>query len=150
MPSTPEEDAVKSADEPAADAAVTDEEIAPALRRHHGNGPVFFVIGAIFAVLCAVGWGYSVMSYTGLGGGVYHQVITSSVKSPGEVAVSYEVNSRNGAVCLIRALDERFVEVGQLSVTTEPGNHMVSTTVETVRQASTVEVASCREQGSQD
>ncbi|MFL1381139.1 MULTISPECIES: DUF4307 domain-containing protein [unclassified Nocardiopsis] len=150
MPTTPEEDAVKSADEPAADAAVPDEETAPALRKHHGNGPVFFVIASAFAVLCAVGWGYAVMSYTGLGGGVYHQVITSSAPSASEATITYEVNSRDGAVCLIRALDERLVEVGQTTVTTESGNRMVSTTVETVRQAATVEVASCREQGSQD
>ena len=150
MPTTPEEDAVKSADEPAADATVPAPEAAPALRKRHGNGPVFFVIGAVFAILCSIGWGYAVMNYTGMGGGAYHQIITSSAPSASQASITYEVNSRGGAVCLIRALDERLVEVGQKTVATEPGNHMVSTTVETVRQAATVEVASCREQGSQD
>ena len=106
MPTTPEEDAVKSADEPAADAAAPAAETAPALRKRHGNGPVFFVIAAAFAVLCAVGWGYAVMSYTGLGGGVYHQVVSSSAPTAAEATITYEVNSRDGAVCLIRALDE--------------------------------------------
>ena len=146
MQPTPEEDAVKSADTP----ADTAEPIAPALRKHHGNGPVFFVIATVFAVLCAIGWGYSVMSYSGLGGGVYHQVISYSLDSPDEVTIGYEVNSQNGAECLVVALDDQHVEVGQMRTTTEAGNRMVNTTVETVRQASTVEVASCREQGSQD
>lgn len=146
MQPTPEEDAVNSADTP----AHTVEPVAPALRKQHGNGPVFFVIATVFAVLCAVGWGYSVMSYSGLGGGVYHQVVSYSLESPDEVTIDYEVNSRNGAECLIVALDDQHVEVGQKRSAAEAGNRMVTTTVETVRQASTVEVASCREQGSQD
>jgi hypothetical protein len=56
------------------------------------------VIATAFAVLCAVGWGYAVMSYTGLGGGVYHQVITSAAPSASEATITYEVNSRDGAV----------------------------------------------------
>ncbi|WP_304453489.1 DUF4307 domain-containing protein [Nocardiopsis sp. YSL2] len=138
MQPTPEEDPVNSADP------------APALHKRHGNGPVFFVIATVFAVLCAVGWGYSVMSYSGLGGGVYHQVVSYSVPSADEAAITYEVNSRGGADCLITALDDQHVEVGQTRSSVEAGNRMVSTTVDTVRQASTVEVASCREQGSQD
>ncbi|MFJ9557070.1 DUF4307 domain-containing protein [Nocardiopsis sp. NPDC101807] len=146
MQPTPEEDAVNSADTP----ADTAEPVAPALRKRHGNGPVFFVIATVFAVLCAVGWGYSVMSYRGLGGGVYHQVVSYSLESPDEVTVNYEVNSRDGAECLIVALDEQHVEVGQKRSEAEAGNRMVTATVETVRQASAVQVASCREQGSQD
>jgi hypothetical protein len=138
MSATPEDDAVNSAD------------TAPALRKRHGNGPVFFVVATIFAVAVSVGWGYSVMSYTGLSGGVYHQVITVSAPSESEARISFEVNSKNGAECLLRALDNQMVEVGEVRVEVEGGNRMVNQTVETVRQASTVEVASCREQGSQD
>lgn len=138
MSATPEDDAVNSAD------------TAPALRKRHGNGPVFFVVATIFAVAVSIGWGYSVMSYTGLSGGVYHQVITVSAPSESEARISFEVNSKNGAECLLRALDSQMVEVGEARVEVEGGNRMVSQTVETVRQASTVEVASCREQGSQD
>ena len=69
MSATPEDDAVNSAD------------TAPALRKRHGNGPVFFVVGTIFAVAVTFGWGLSVMSYSGLGGGVYHQVVTVTAPS---------------------------------------------------------------------
>ena len=138
MPATPEDDAVNSAD------------TAPALRKRHGNGPVFFVVGTIFAVLVSFGWGLSVMNYTGLGGGVFHQVITASAPTASKAEISFEVNSRGGAECLLRALDAQLVEVGTSRVEVESGNRMVNASVETVRQASTVEVASCREQGSQD
>lgn len=138
MSATPEDDAVNSAD------------TAPALRKRHGNGPVFFVVATIFAVAVSIGWGFSVMSYTGLSGGVYHQVIAVSAPSESKAQISFEVNSRNGAECLLRALDSQMVEVGEKRVEVEGGNRMVNQTVETVRQASTVEVASCREQGSQD
>lgn len=146
MPSTPEEDAVNSAD-PAAETTAAS---SPALRKQHGNGPLFFVIASIFAVLCAVGWGYFTMNTSGLGGGVYHQVVTFTVDGSSEATINYEVNSSEGAECLITALDEQHVEVGQERSTVEAGNRMVTTTVDTVREASTVEVASCREQGSQD
>lgn len=138
MSATPEDDAVNSDD------------TAPALHKRHGNGPVFFVVATIFAVAVSIGWGYSVMSYTGLSGGVYHQVVTVSAPSESEARISFEVNSRNGAECLLRALDNQLVEVGEIRVEVEGGNRLVNQSVETVRQASTVEVASCREQGSQD
>ena len=138
MPATPEDDAVNSAD------------TAPALRKRHGNGPVFFVVGTIFAVLVTIGWGYAVSSYGGFAGGVHHQVVTASAPSETEARISFEVNSPDGAECLIRALDNQMVEVGTERVDVEGGNRTVNQSVETVRQASTVEVASCREQGSQD
>ncbi|MBR8744368.1 DUF4307 domain-containing protein [Nocardiopsis sp. MG754419] len=138
MSATPEDDAVNTAD------------TAPALRKRHGNGPVFFVVGTLFAVAVTFGWGLSVMNYTGLGGGVFHQVVTVSAPSADEARISFEVNSRDGAECLLRALDSQMVEVGTTRVEVESGNRMVEASVETVRQASTVEVASCREQGSQD
>ena len=138
MSATPEDDAVNSAD------------TAPALRKRHGNGPVFFIVGTLFAVLVTFGWGVSVMNYSGLGGGIYHQVVTVSAPTASEAKISFEVNSKNGAECLLRALDSQLVEVGTERVDVEAGNRMVNKTVETVRQASTVEVASCREQGSQD
>lgn len=138
MSATPEDDAVNSADP------------APALRKRHGNGPVFFIVGTIFALAVTFGWGMSVMNYIGLGGQVYHQVVTASAPSASQAQISFEVNSRDGAECLIRALDSQMVEVGTHRVEVESGNRMVNATVETVRQASTVEVASCREQGSQD
>ncbi|WP_150245432.1 DUF4307 domain-containing protein [Nocardiopsis quinghaiensis] len=150
MQPTPEEDAVNSADDAADSAADSPARTAPALRKRHGNGPVFFVIATVFAVLSAVGWGYSVMNYSGLGGGVYHQVVSYSAPTPDEATIVYEVNSKNGAECLIVALDEKLVEVGQADSDVEAGNRTVTTTVETLRQAATVEVASCREQGSQD
>ena len=138
MSATPEDDAVNSAD------------TAPALRKRHGNGPVFFVVATVFAVAVSVGWGYSVMNYTGLSGGVYHQVVAVTAPTGDAARIDFEVNSKNGAECLLRALDGQMVEVGTERVEVEGGNRMVSQTVETVRQASTVEVASCREQGSQD
>lgn len=138
MSATPEDDAVNSAD------------TAPALRKRHGNGPVFFIVGTIFAVAVTFGWGFSVMSYNGLGGGVYHQVVTVTAPSADEARISFEVNSKDGAECLLRALDEQMVEVGTSRVEVEAGNRMVEASIETVRQAGTVEVASCREQGSQD
>lgn len=138
MSATPEDDAVNSAD------------TAPALRKRHGNGPVFFIVGTLFAVLVTFGWGLSVMSYNGLGGGVYHQVVTVTAPSADEARISFEVNSKEGAECLLRALDEQMVEVGTSRVEVEAGNRMVEASIETVRQAGTVEVASCREQGSQD
>jgi len=138
MSATPEDDAVNSAD------------TAPALRKRHGNGPVFFVVATVFAVAVSVGWGYSVMNYTGLSGGVYHQVVAVTAPTGDAARIDFEVNSKNGAECLLRALDSQMVEVGTERVEVEGGNRMVSQTVETVRQASTVEVASCREQGSQD
>lgn len=138
MSATPEDDAVNSAD------------TAPALRKRHGNGPVFFIVGTIFAVAVTFGWGFSVMSYNGLGGGVYHQVVTVTAPSADEARISFEVNSKDGAECLLRALDEQMVEVGTSRVEVEAGNRMVEASIETVRQAGTVEVASCREQGPQD
>lgn len=138
MSATPEDDAVNSAD--------TD----PALHKRHGNGPVFFIVGTIFALAVTFGWGLSVMSYNGLGGGVYHQVVTVTAPSADEARISFEVNSKDGAECLLRALDAQMVEVGTSRVEVEAGNRMVEASVETVRQAGTVEVASCREQGSQD
>ncbi|MCY9787688.1 DUF4307 domain-containing protein [Nocardiopsis sp. EMB25] len=138
MPATPEEAAVNSAD------------AAPALRKRHGNGPLFFLFGTIFAVITAVGWGYSVMNYNGLAGGVYHQVVSFEVRSADEARITFEVNSQGGARCLVSALDDQMVQVGQDSVTVEPGNRMVTTSVDTLRQASTVEVASCREQDPQN
>ena len=92
----------------------------------------------------------SVMNYSGLSGDVFHQVVTVSAPSSSEARISFEVNSRGGAECLLRALDAQMVEVGTARVEVEGGNRMVQTDVETVRQAATVEVASCREQGSQD
>ncbi|WP_017571844.1 DUF4307 domain-containing protein [Nocardiopsis halotolerans] len=150
MQPTPEEDAVNSADATADTTAGSSASTAPALRKRHGNGPVFFVIASVFALACAVGWGYSVMNFSGLGGGVYHQVISYTAPTPDEATITFEVNSQNGAECLIVALDEKLVEVGQTRADSDAGNRVVTTTVETVRQAATVEVASCREQGSQD
>lgn len=146
MPPTPEEEAVNSADT----AAEAPDQTAPALRKRHGNGPLFFLLAAIFAVVCAIGWGNSVMSYTGLSGDVYHQVVSFSVPSQDEANVTVQVNSKDGAECMVTALDERHVEVGQERFTIDEGNRTVTATFETVRQASTVEVVSCREQGSQD
>ncbi|OLT29017.1 hypothetical protein BJF83_12940 [Nocardiopsis sp. CNR-923] len=138
MPATPEEAAVNSAD------------ATPALRKRHGNGPLFFVFGTAFAVVTAIGWGYSVMNYSGLAGGVYHQVVSYEVASADEARITFEVNSQTGAQCLLTALDDQHVQVGQARSTVEAGNRIVTTSVDTVREASTVEVASCREQDPQD
>lgn len=146
MQPTPEEDAVNSAESPAATPADPDR----VLRKRHGNGPLFFIIGTIFAVACSIGWGYSVMNYSGLSGSVYHQVVTYNTDSADEASITFEVNSKDGAECLITALDDQHVEVGQERLSVDPGNRMTTMSVETIRQASTVEIASCREQGSQD
>lgn len=146
MSTTPEDDAVNSADT----AAQTSDRSAPALRKRHGNGPLFFVLGTIFAVACTIGWGNSVMTYTGLSGDVYHQVVSFSAPSEKEADITVQVNSKNGAECMILALDDQHVEVGQERFTVEGGNRTVTANMETLRQASTVEVTSCREQDSQD
>ncbi|MBE3000225.1 DUF4307 domain-containing protein [Nocardiopsis sp. HNM0947] len=146
MQPTPEEDAVNSAESTAATPADPDR----VLRKRHGNGPLFFVIGTIFAIATSIGWGYSVMSYSGLSGSVYHQVVSYDAGTADEASITFEVNSRDGAECLITALDDQHVEVGQERLEVEAGNRMATTTVDTIRQASTVEIASCREQGSQD
>lgn len=146
MQSTPEEDAVNSAESPAVAPADPDR----VLRKRHGNGPLFFIIGTIFAIACSIGWGYSVMSYSGLSGSVYQQVVAYNTDSAEEATITFEVNSKEGAECLITALDDQHVEVGQERLAVEPGNRISTTSIETIRQASTVEIASCREQGSQD
>lgn len=137
MPATPEEDAADSA----APAAPTS--------RRHGNGPVFFVLGVLAAAVFTVGWGYALLSYSGMGTGVHHQVISFSIPSEERASITYQVNSRNDAVCVITAKDARHVEIGQARAQIEAGNRTLTTTVETVRRASTVEVASCREQDPQ-
>lgn len=145
MSTTPEDDAVNSAD-----TAAQTSGSAPALRKRHGNGPLFFVLGTIFAVACTIGWGNSVMTYTGLSGDVYHQVVSFSAPSEKEADITVQVNSKNGAECMILALDDQHVEVGQERFTVEGGNRTVTANMETLRQASTVEVTSCREEDSQD
>lgn len=146
MSTTPEEDAVNSADT----AAQRPDRSASPLRKRHGNGPLFFVLGTIFAVVCTIGWGNSVMTYTGLSGDVYHQVVSFSTSSEKEADITVQVNSKNGAECVVVALDDRHVEVGQERFAVEGGNRTVTASLDTLRQASTVEVVSCREQGSQD
>lgn len=116
-------------------------------RRGYGNTPVIFVIGLIVALVFTVGWGFALMNYTGTPG-VQFQTIAWRALSENEASVTFEVSGNEPTECVVLAKDERHVEVGQAEVTVTPGDRNVTATVETVREATTVEVASCREQGS--
>ncbi|MDA0565990.1 DUF4307 domain-containing protein [Streptomonospora sp. S1-112] len=120
---------------------------APGAQRRLGNTPVFFVVGIAAAVVFTIGWGLALMSYGG-SGGVSVQVVAWSVDSAEEASVTFQVNSSAPAECVITARDSRHVEVGQRTVEVESGIRDVTATVDTIREASAVEVGSCREQGS--
>ncbi|WP_046468931.1 DUF4307 domain-containing protein [Allosalinactinospora lopnorensis] len=135
MPATPHDRAPEAA------------EPAGAVKRRHGNTPIFFIIGLAVAAVFTVGWGYALMSYNG-SGGVSFQTVAWRVLSENEASITFEVSGSRPTHCVILAKDERHVEVGQTDVEIEPGNRNITTSVDTVREASTVEVASCREQGS--
>ncbi|GLU46852.1 DUF4307 domain-containing protein [Nocardiopsis ansamitocini] len=136
MPPTP--------DEATADAAPT---AAPA-RRRLGNKPFFFVLGVLAAAVFTVGWGLALLSYSGNGPGqVHYQTVAWKVVSDSEAHISFQVNSKAGALCLITATDAQHVQVGQTEVSVGSGVQDTGTTIDTVRRASAVEVASCREQG---
>ncbi|MBB4929768.1 hypothetical protein F4561_000588 [Lipingzhangella halophila] len=115
--------------------------------RRYGNTPVIFVIGLLVAAVFTVGWGYALMNYSG-NSGLQYQTIAWRVVSENEATVTFEVSGNEPAQCVVLAKDDRHVEVGQTNVKVAPGNRNLTTSVETVREASTVEVASCREQGS--
>ncbi len=115
--------------------------------RRYGNTPAIFVIGVAVAVVFTVGWGYALMNYTA-GSGVQFQTLTWRVLNENEASITFEVSGNMPAECVVLAKDERHVEVGQTEVEVDPGNRNLTASVETVREATTVEVASCREQGS--
>lgn len=127
--------------EPASGAA---ESAASWTRRRLGNTPVFFVVGLLAAVVFTIGWGYALMSYSGSGGASV-QVVSWQTESQ-EASVSFQVNSDAPAECVITARDDKHVVVGQKSVDVESGIRDVTATVDTIREASAVEVGSCREQ----
>jgi hypothetical protein len=76
------------------------------------------------------------------------ETIAWQVESAEEADITFQVNSREPVVCVVTATDARHVEVGQTSVEVEAGVRDVTATVDTIREASAVQVASCREQGS--
>ncbi|WP_017556545.1 DUF4307 domain-containing protein [Nocardiopsis baichengensis] len=117
-----------------------------AFGKRHGARPVFFVLGLIAAGVFTVGWGFALMSY-GDHTGVANQTIAWSIDSGDEATITFETNSGGPAVCVVRATDAQHVEVGQRSVEVEAGTQESTATIETVRRAAMVEVASCREQG---
>ncbi|MFC3997094.1 DUF4307 domain-containing protein [Nocardiopsis sediminis] len=122
-------------------------EQAPGAKRRHGNKPVIFIIGVLVAGVVAIGWGSALLSYGGAGG-VSMQTVAWRVLSDAEATITFQVNSREPVECLVTATDAQHVEVGQTSVEVEAGIQDVTTSVETIREASAVQVASCREQGS--
>ena len=116
-------------------------------RRRLGNQPFFFVLGVIAAIICTIGWGAALFSYSGNTlGQVHHQTFAWRIVSDTEARISFQTNSSSGARCLIRAYDEYHVEVGTTEVTVEGGLREVEATIDTVRRATTVQVVSCREQ----
>ncbi|TDQ54824.1 DUF4307 domain-containing protein [Actinorugispora endophytica] len=118
-------------------------------RRRLGNRPVFFVLGVIAAVVFTIGWGFALLSYSGsMPGQVHFQTATWDVVSDSEARITFQTNSRDGALCLISAVDEQHVQVGQSEVPVESGVRDVEATIDTVRRASAVQVVSCREQAS--
>ncbi|MFC7326754.1 DUF4307 domain-containing protein [Marinactinospora rubrisoli] len=118
-------------------------------RRRLGNRPVFFLMGIVVAAVFTVGWGFALMSYSGGVNQPSYQVVAWRVNSGSEASISFQVNSREPALCLVSARDARHVQVGQTEVPVEAGVQDVHARIETVREASAVEVTSCREQGSQ-
>ncbi|MUL39748.1 DUF4307 domain-containing protein [Streptomonospora sp. PA3] len=132
-------------DRPAGSLSGDTETAASRVRRRLGNTPVFFVVGVLAAAVFTVGWGYALMSYGGTGG-VSVQVVAWRVESPQEASISFQVNSDAPAECVITARDNRHVVVGQTSVDVKAGIRDVTATVDTIREASAVEVGSCREQ----
>ncbi|GAA3741859.1 DUF4307 domain-containing protein [Salinactinospora qingdaonensis] len=119
----------------------------PQGQRRLGNRPVFFFMAVIVATVFTVGWGIALMNYSGTFGQVSYQTLTWQVDSAEQAAISFEVNTAKPALCLITATDSRHVRVGQKEVSVNPGLHTVRAEIETIRQAATVEVVSCREQG---
>ncbi|QBI52494.1 DUF4307 domain-containing protein [Streptomonospora litoralis] len=132
-------------DRPADHPSGTTESAASWTRRRLGNTPVFFVVGVLAAVVFTIGWGYALMSYGGSQGASV-QVIAWNIESAREAEVTFQVNSDAPAECVITARDGQHVVVGQTSVEVESGIRDVTATVDTIREASAVEVGSCREQ----
>ncbi|GAA4944710.1 hypothetical protein GCM10023224_29820 [Streptomonospora halophila] len=135
-------------DRPAGTTTGATESAASWTRRRLGETPVFFVVGVLAAAVFTIGWGYALMSYGGSGSGVSVQVVAWEVESADEASVSFQVNSDAPAECVITARDAQHVVVGQKSVDVESGIRDVTATVDTIREASAVEVGSCREQSS--
>ncbi|GAA1773043.1 DUF4307 domain-containing protein [Streptomonospora arabica] len=135
-------------DRPAGATTGATESAASWTRRRLGETPVFFVVGVLAAAVFTIGWGYALMSYGGSGSGVSVQVVAWEVESADEASVSFQVNSDAPAECVITARDAQHVVVGQKSVDVESGIRDVTATVDTIREASAVEVGSCREQSS--
>ncbi|MDA8368970.1 MAG: DUF4307 domain-containing protein [Nocardiopsaceae bacterium] len=117
-------------------------------KRFSGSKPAIFLIGVLVAGIFTIGWGSALVSYGG-SGGVSMQTIAWHVVSAEEASITFQVNSREPVVCVVTASDEQHVEVGQARVDVEAGVRDVTATVDTIREASAVQVASCREQGSE-
>lgn len=147
MPDRPDADSPDTTGEEAVASTASDAPVAPSLRRRLGNTPVFFVVGVLAAAVFTFGWGYALMSYGG-SSAVSMQVVAWDIESPEKAGVSFQVNSDAPAECVITARDDRHVVVGQTKVEVESGIRDVTATVDTIREASAVEVGSCREQGS--
>ncbi|GAB3207600.1 DUF4307 domain-containing protein [Marinactinospora thermotolerans] len=119
---------------------------APAPRRRLGNRPVFFVLAVLAAAIFTVGWGTALLGYSGTLNQAHYQTIAWKVDSATEASITFQVNARNPTLCLITATDAQHVQVGQTEVAVEAGLRDVRATVETVREATSIQVASCREQ----
>lgn len=121
---------------------------APGKGRRHGNKPVIFIVGVLAAAVFTVGWGFALSSYNGSLNQTSFQTLSWTVDSGSEATIRFQVNGGAPSQCLITATDSRHVEVGQSTVDVEAGLRNVTTEVETVREATAVQVASCREQES--
>lgn len=118
---------------------------APPERPRRRNMPVFaFLATGVVALVVAFGWGAANLSYTGNAHSVPHQLVAWSAEDQDSVEVTFQVNSSEPAACLVRALDERHVEVGEDEVRVEAGDREVTHSVRTTREATSAEVVSCR------
>lgn len=113
--------------------------------RRRGNTPIFGLLAiGVMAVLFTIGWGTWMLNYTGAGYNEPHQVMTWEVTSDTSASITFEVNASEPTNCLITALDETHVEIGQDEVEVDAGMTQVTHTLETTREATMVEVTSCR------
>ncbi|QVQ51438.1 DUF4307 domain-containing protein [Spiractinospora alimapuensis] len=121
-------------------------EATPQPRRRRRELPFFALLAiGVVTVIAAGGWGIATVSYGGGAYGVPHQMVAWNATSEDSVSITFQVNSSTDAACLVRALDERHVEVGQDEVQVDSGLRDVTHTLRTTRQAAAAEVTSCRE-----
>jgi hypothetical protein len=109
------------------------------------NVPVFaFLAMGVVALLVAFGWGAANLNYYGAAHSVPHQMVAWSAAGEDSIEVTFQVSGTEPVACLVRALDERHVEVGEDEIQVDAGNREVTHSVRTTREATSAEVVSCR------